>query len=198
MMALNIAFFADLLVQSVKRPREAAQRVIALDLPVPLLGQAAVAVAAASAVLSWFATVFFPVPVETPWMALTASPLRMALVQLAGMLLVAGVMTGLGRVFGGKGRYAQALALAVWIDAALLCVQAAQVVLMLLFPLFASALGLVAFVLFLRMTTLFTAALHDFQSGFLVFLGVTATFLMAVLVVAILLGMLGLVPAAGA
>ncbi len=88
--------------------------------------------------------------------------------------------------------------LAVWIEVVLLCVQAAQVVLMLLFPLFASALGLAAFVLFLVMLTQFTAALHGFTRSFLVFLGIVAAMFMAALLVAIVLGMFGLVPTSGA
>ncbi|PKP71571.1 MAG: hypothetical protein CVT82_00630 [Alphaproteobacteria bacterium HGW-Alphaproteobacteria-4] len=197
-MGFDAAFFAQLVVQSVREPRAAAARLIALGLPLPVLWQAAVAVAASSAVLSWLANALFPVQISAPWMALTASPLRMALAQAAGILLVAGAMSGLGQVFGGKGRFGQALVLAVWIEVVLLCVQAAQVVLMLLFPLFASALGLAAFVLFLVMLTQFTAALHGFTRSFLVFLGIVAAMFMAALLVAIVLGMFGLVPTTGA
>ena len=196
-MPLTPAYFADLLAESVRRPRAAAARLIALNLPVPLLWQAGLAIAAGSAVLSWLANALFPVPVDTPWAALTASPLRMAAAQLAGMLLLAGAMSGLGQVFGGRGRFAQALALAVWIEAVLLAVQVAQLVLMLVFPLFASALGLAAFVLFLVLLTQFTAALHGFERIFLVFMGIIAALLVAAMLVAIVLGMFGLVPEAG-
>ncbi len=197
-MALDIAFFTQLVAESVKTPRAAAARLLALSLPVQVLLQAALAVAAGSAVLSWIANAMFPVPVDTPWAALTSSPLRMALAQLAGMLLVAGAMSGLGQVFGGRGRFVQALALAVWIEAVLLLVQLAQVVLLLLFPLFASAMGVAAFVLFLWMLTQFTAALHGFERGFLVFLGIIAALFVAALAIAVLLGLFGIVPQTGA
>ncbi len=197
-MALDFAFFARLVVESVKAPRAAAARLLALSIPVQLLWQAALAVAAASAVLSWIANAMFPMPLETPWEVLTASPLRMALAQLAGMLLVAGAMSGLGQVFGGRGRFVQALALAIWIETVLLLVQLAQVVLLLLFPLFASALGVAAFVLFLWMLTQFTAALHGFERGFVVFMGIIAALFVAALAMAVLLGMFGFVPQAGA
>lgn len=196
-MGFEVAFLRDLLVQSLRQPRSAALRVIGLRLPLPTVLQLAAAVASASAVLSWLASAMFPVPVETPWAALTASPVLLAVAQLAGMLLVAGMMTGLGRMFGGHGRFGGAFALAVWIEVVLLCVQVLQVALMLLFPLFASALGMVAFVFFLVMLTQFTAALHGFDNATLVFVGLVAMLLLVALVVAVLLGMFGLVPGAG-
>ncbi|MBW6505632.1 MAG: YIP1 family protein [Rhodobacteraceae bacterium] len=197
-MRFDPAFFAQLVAQSVREPRVAAARLIGFGVPLPLLWQAAAAVAASSAVLSWLANAMFPVQISAPWMALTDSPLRMALAQMASIALVAGAMSGLGQVFGGKGRFAQALVLAVWIEVVLLCVQAAQVVLMLLFPLFASALGMAAFVLFLVMLTQFTAALHGFTRSLFVFLGIVATLFIAALLAAIVLGMFGLVPTTGA
>ena len=97
-MGFDAAFFAQLVVQSVREPRAAAARLIALGLPLPVLWQAAVAVAASSAVLSWLANALFPVQISAPWMALTASPLRMALAQAAGILLVAIVLGMFGLV----------------------------------------------------------------------------------------------------
>lgn len=196
-MKMTFASLATLLRQSVQDPRGAVARLLALNLPIPVLWQAMGAVVASSAVLAFLANAMFPVPMQTPWAALTASPLRLAATQAASILFVSLAMTGVGRMFGGRGRFAQALLLAIWIEFVLLCVQFVQVVLMLLFPLLASFLGLVAVVLFFWLLTQFTAYLHGFTRKGMVFLGVIATMFVGALVTTIVLGLLGLMPPVG-
>jgi hypothetical protein len=196
-MELSLASLAELLRQSVQDTRGAVARLLALNPPMQVLWQAMGAVVAMSAVLAYLASALFPVPVETPWAALTASPLRLAGTQAAGILLVSAAMTVVGRVFGGHGRFQQALLLAIWIEFVLLCVQLVQVVLMLLFPLLASLLGLFAVVLFFWLVTRFTAHLHGFTRMWPVFLGVFATLFLGGLLAAMVLGVLGLVPVVG-
>jgi len=59
-------------------------------------------------------------------------------------------------------------------------------------------LGLRLLCWFLWMLTQFTAALHGFERGFVVFMGIIAALFVAALAMAVLLGMFGFVPQAGA
>jgi hypothetical protein len=187
---------ADLLRQSVAQPRDVAARLLALNLPMPVLWQAMALVVALSAVVSSLAAALFAQPEASPLTVLTGSPLRLALFQAAGILLIAGGMAAAGRMFGGAGSFAQALVLSIWIEFVLFFVQLLQLLLMLLFPLFASMLGMVALALFLWLLTQFTAALHGFVRTGTVFAGVLAALFLAAFAAAILLGVFGLMPTA--
>lgn len=183
-----------LAVTTLRDPARAVALLRGLNLPMQTRWMALLAAVSLSALLAWGASVLFPVPVDTPITRMTAQPLVLAVVQLVAITLSAVLMAGVGRLFGGKGRFADALLLTTWIEVMLLIVQAIQVVLMLLFPAIATLLGLVGIALFFYLLVQFSKALHGFDSAAKVAMVLFATLIFVGFAMATLAGVLGLAP----
>lgn len=180
---------------SITKPGQAVAQVLGLNLPSDARWTALLAVVALSTILAALANALFPVPVEgSPFGILTAQPLRMALMQLIVMLVAAMAMARVGQLFGGTGRFMDALLLVVWIEAVLLGIQVAQSVLMLLFPLSAALLGLVAIALFFWLLANFTKELHGFRHLGLVAFGMAGTMVLMAIMLSVGLAALGILP----
>ena len=97
-------------------------------------------------------------------------------------------------MFGGEGRFEDALLLTIWIEVVLLVVQLGQVVLSFVSPQLAGIVGLAAIVLFLWLTVRFTKTLHGFDSAFKVFLGLIGTAFVVGFALSFLAAAFGLMP----
>ncbi|KQB17094.1 YIP1 family protein [Rhodobacter capsulatus] len=104
------------------------------------------------------------------------SPFLMAAIQGALLLYSAFAMAFFGRQFGGQGRFGDAFALMVWIQAIMLGAQLVQAAVMLLFPIIGVLMTLALFGVLLWLITLFTAALHGFENLLLTGAGVLVVF----------------------
>lgn len=188
--------FKTLAVQTLRQPEEAARWLIALNLPMPVRWMALVLAVALSGILAFAATAILGAPQDdaAPVMAITGQPLVLAGTQLVAIVLGAGLMAGVGRMFGGRGRFEDALILTVWIEVMLLMVQLAQIVLSLALPALAGMLGILAVALFLWLTVQFTKALHGFTSGPKVLLVMFGTLLVMGFVLSFFMAALGLMP----
>ena len=179
---------------SLRDPDRAVAALLGLGVPMSARWMALVLTVTLSALLAWAGTALFPVETGSPVGALVAQPMTFAGMQMAGLVLAAALMAGVGRLFGGQGNFPDALLLVVWIEFLLLVVQAVQVVLMLVFPAVASILGLVAVGLFLWLAVRFARALHGFQSVALVALGMLGTMLVAGFILSFIAAAFGLIP----
>ena len=94
---------------------------------------------------------------------LIARPLLLAAIQAGGMALFAGIITGVGRLFGGTGRLVQALLMLAWVDFFLLVAQLALLVIVLILPFLAGPLVLFIMVVSAWVMSSFIAALHGFE-----------------------------------
>lgn len=150
---------------TVLAPREAARQIMALQLPASIGWLAMTLAVVLSALLSVISSYLSPYEVEPAFAALFSSPLRLALLQGMLLLMSLALIMGLGRAFGGKGRFSDALALMAWLEAVLILLQAAQMVLLLISPQIAVLLGLLSFAIFLWVLAVFIAELHGFASG---------------------------------
>jgi hypothetical protein len=123
-------------------------------------------------------------------------PLLMAVFQTIVQFAVAWSAFAVGRLFGGKGTLAQALALVAWVEVLLLAVQALQLVLMVALPPLSVLLSPVALILFFWLMTAFVGELHGFTSSFGIFVGIILTGLamavLAALALAVIFGPGGL------
>lgn len=176
------------------QPREGARSLIEMDLPAPVGWLGLVLMAVASAALS---AVTFVVsgPGGDPNLdqALTdlfANPIQLAIFQAAALVIGAMLIQGVGRMFGGQGRFSDAVVLVAWLEFILLLLQFAQLVVLLISTPLAAALGMFGLVLFLWLLTNFIAELHGFKSllaVFFVIIGVTlvVSFAAAILIVAV-------------
>jgi hypothetical protein len=188
--------FKALVSLSFRDPQVAAHLLVRQNWPIQARWMALLAAVSVSALLAWLASAIFSAPAEdgVQVIMLSQQPMVMAVMQMVAILLAAGLMSGVGRLFGGQGRFEDALLLTVWIEVLLLLVQALQLVLSLVLPTAAGLLGIAAMALFLWLTVQFTKALHGFRSTLKVMLGLIGTAIGAGFVLSILAAAFGIMP----
>jgi hypothetical protein len=186
--------WGELIRDSLVRPRVAARRVLDLELSAEILVTALVAVTAAGMVLAYVAARLTGGGVDAMTAAVLQSPLLGALFQLAIMTAIAIGTVRIGRLFGGTGSFAGALALVVWLNAMMLVAQVAQIVALLLLPALAFLLALATLLWLLWAFANFVAVLHGFASTVMVLGGVLVSALIFFVGLAMLLASLGFAP----
>lgn len=155
-----------------------------------------VASAAAAAILSWLGVQTLPLSAEGGGVlgTLAHRPLSMAGVQVASAAFGAFLLAGVGRVFGGSGRFADALVAIGWVEAVMIALQAAQLVLTIILPPLGALVGIATLLLAGYLVVAFTMAVHGFRNPLLVVLGIIGTVMMASFLLSLLAAMLGLLP----
>lgn len=188
--------FRTLLALSLRNPERTAHLLIGQNWPLQARWMALLAAVSVSAVLAWLAVAIFApaAPEGGPGMMLNYQPMIFAAMQVGAIVLAAGLMAGVGRLFGGQGRFADALLLTVWIEVLLLLIQALQLVVALVLPVLAGLLGLAAMALFLWLTVYFTKALHGFRSTLKVVVGLVLTAIVTGFVLSLLAAAFGIMP----
>ncbi|WP_426035204.1 YIP1 family protein [Cypionkella sp. TWP1-2-1b2] len=179
-----------LLQQSLQSPRSAARRLLDWQFPASTAVLAIALMAVISAGLTGVSMLVAPEQLDPNILQMFQNPLQVAFLQGLVMVAMAMLVQGIGRMFGGRGRLTDALVLIAWTEALLSLLQLGQIVLVVLSPSLAAALGLFGLVLFLWVLASFIAELHGFASAGKVLLGLIATvfvlaFAMAVLTVAV-------------
>lgn len=179
-----------------RNPEEAAHLLLSQGWPMSVRWMALLLAVSVSGVLAFVSAQLFPVPqdAETPVFALSQQPLILAGFQFAAIVIGAWLMAGVGRMFGGHGRFEDALLLAVWIEVILLIVQVVQIVLSLILPGAGAIMGIIAIALFLWLTVQFVKALHGFSSGPKILLVMFGTLLAMGFIMSFFAASLGLLP----
>lgn len=170
---------------SVAEPEKGAAAVLALNPPMAarwlLMGFAVTL----GVVLAYLLPVFAGRAAELP------APFTAAGVQ-GGMNIAAVVLvTVVGRMFGGSGRFEDALLLVGWLQLIMSFVQLIQLVVMVLLPPVAGLIMVAAVALFFWLLSGFIRTLHGFQSRFLVLLGALGTLFAAAFVMSFILILFG-------
>lgn len=176
---------------TIQQPRAGARALINMDLPANVGWLALVLMAVASSALSAL-TFVMSAPSEDPAFdqALTgmfSNPLQLAIFQGIALVIGAMLIYRVGRLFGGKGRFSDAILLVAWLEFILLLLQFAQLILLPISTPLAAALGMFGLVLFLWLLTNFIAELHGFSSLLAVFFGISGTTLAVSFAAAILI-----------
>lgn len=165
-----------LVARTLQDPRGVARTLIGQSLPQSIgwLGLALMAVM--SGTLTAFSYQIMPSMFDPTMAPLLSNGFEIVALQALVMAVIAMLVQGVGRAFGGQGRFADALVLVAWIEALLLLLQVLQVVFMLVLPPLAFALGLFGVVLFLWLLAAFAAELHGFRSTGRVFFSIIGVF----------------------
>jgi hypothetical protein len=189
--------WGELVIDSLKRPRLAARRILGLDLPADTLVQAATLVACGGTLLFYLAARVVPPPADAEFAAFVRRPLLATVLNLVQLGLMAALATWVGRLFGGVGSLAGATALVVWYNLVSLLLLALLLLAIVVLP----PLGIVlAFAFCLWMVWVpanFVAELHSFQNAAVVFAGLLLTLLALFIVLNLAFMLLGLAPAEG-
>ncbi|MES2434813.1 MAG: YIP1 family protein [Pseudomonadota bacterium] len=180
---------------TVQNPRAAARHLMGWQLPLSTVWLVMALMAVLSALLSTVSLLLAPDQaepsmIEPSILAMLNNPLQVAFLQAVVMVIMAMLAQGVGRIFGGLGRFADALVLIAWTEALLCLLQLAQIVLMVVSPSLAAALGLFGMVLFVWVLSNFIAEMHSFASAGKVLFGIIGTVLaVSVLLAIALVGM---------
>ena len=179
---------------TLRNPAQAVRVLQSLDLPMAVRWMGLIVIVSLSSILASLAMRLLPVLTESSLNLPDLSPISRAGLQLGGMVLSAWLVAGIGRAFGGRGDFPDALLILVWLECLMLAVQALQIVVMLLFPLFGSMLGIAALLAMVWLSVQMIKELHGFRNAALVFLGTMGAGLLTLIVLSVLAGALGLMP----
>ena len=188
------ALIAYLTAETLRNPRDAAGRLIALDPPMEARWIGLLLVAVLALLETRLGMLIVPLQGQQPLFALAADPVLGVPFQVFSALLIAGSIAGIGRIFGGTGRFADALLLTIWLEFIVILAQAVQLVALALFVPAGLLLGFAAIGLLIWLLVQFTAALHGFTNLVLVGLGMVLSFLAIITILSFLLIMFGFTP----
>lgn len=188
------AMITYLAAETLRNPREAAGRIIALDPPMKARWIGLLLVSVLALIETRLGMLIVPLNGQPPLFALASDPLLGVPFQVFSQLLIAGSIAGIGRIFGGTGRFADALLLTVWLEFMLILAQAVQLAALFLLPPVGLLFGFAAIGLLIWLLVQFTAALHGFTNLVLVGLGMVLSFLAIITILSFLLIMFGVTP----
>lgn len=180
-----------LILESLKRPRNAAAQIVAMEFAPRDLIEAAIAITSAGMVLAYAAVMVNSDTVDPLTASILRMPLLGAVAQLAFMALVIGLTFRVGRMFGGQGDLAGAAKIVIWLNAVMLAIQCVQLVLLVLMP---PVAGLVAFITIFWLIWAFASfvgALHDFRNTVLIVAGIFVVLMLVFFALGVVLTLLG-------
>lgn len=187
-MHLDVTLLAGLVRETLVRPRDAAARVLAQDVPDDGRWLAFVLVVVLSVIMGQASVLLMDDG------GFGGSLLMMALFQsLVLMALVVGVQ-GIGRIAGGHGSFPDTLLLVTWLQFVMLVFQIAQIVALVTVPALFGVVTILSLLVFLRTLTAFVQVLHGFPSAVKTGVAIVLSFFGVAMVMAIVLSILGIAP----
>lgn len=156
------------------------------------------ATAAASAVLSWLGAALMPGSAGEAGVLgmLSASPISMASVQVVSAAFGAYLLAEVGRIFGGTGRFPDALLAVGWIEAIMVALQTIQLAVTVVLPPLGALVGIATLLLAAYLMVALTMAVHGFRNPLLVVMGILGTVMLTSFLLSILAATLGILPGA--
>ncbi len=178
--------------ETLRAPRLAAQRILALDLPRRTLWEALAAGVLLTVVIVVGLVLASPVdptdPASVAMREMYSQPIPVATGQMLSAVATVYAIAYLGRFLGGTGDLDGALALVAWHQLFLLCVALAGMALGLVFPPILSMLLLAMIGLYFYVLTQFVCVLHGFENTVVVFIGILVAFVTLLFTVAAVIG----------
>lgn len=189
------ALIPGLIRQTFSDPQGAARRLVALDLPAPVLWQALVLVVALSAMAAQVSSLLLsggPAAEGEALLPFAESPLLVGLIQGAILVIMVFAVHWIGRSFGGVGRIEDSIAAVTWLQFLLVCLQVVQLGVGVVSPALSGLVGLAGIVFFFWLLTQFVMAVHEFESAAMVFVMIVVSLLAIVFALSLVLTLLGL------
>ncbi|GGX62856.1 hypothetical protein GCM10007385_34980 [Tateyamaria omphalii] len=166
---------ADLAVDTLRDPKEVAQRIIGWHLDRQTLYFALFAVAAVNAILASAPVVLAPGSIDPaaqaaiPLLALLERPFALFAMIAGGLLVMVHGLVWAGRALGGHGEFTDMLALLTWLQALRAAAQALVLALSLIVPAIAGLVALVVAIVAFWLLLHFVSAALRFDSLFRAF-----------------------------
>lgn len=159
---MNIAFWRDLAVLSVKDPATAARQLLDMQVPGNILWLLLFLVTICNTILFTLSDLLAPVP--GPLSDLLSTPFSMLGLVAGGLILTVYSLYLCGRLMGGAGTFDGVLVLIVWLQILRLIVQAAVMFLMLVLPFLSALLVIASAFVWLYLLVHFVNQAHQFAS----------------------------------
>ena len=177
---------------TIRAPQEAAQAVLALNLPRNVLWLGLALVITLSTLLASAVLLMVPMPEASAGVPM---PVVMGIVQAVFLVLVSLGIAVIGARFGGKGDFDGALALMVWLQAVLLVVQAFQIAAIAIgLSVLADIVSLASIPLFFWLMAQFVTVLHGFSSVWKTFWAIIMFLIAFAFLLSLVVTSFGLVP----
>lgn len=194
---MTLTEIRSLVPETIRDPQGIARHLIALRIPRQAIWLGLALMSVLPVLMQRLSLVLVNEAELTQLGLVLAHPLWGTLTQAAIILVTVGMIILVGRMFGGRGRFDDALLLLVWLEFILALLLIPQFVAFLVYPLAGVAIFVVSSILFLWLLTQFICALHGFTRPWLVFLGMVVSFFSLMLALGILLAILGIAPPQG-
>ncbi len=177
---------------TIRAPQEAAQAVLALNLPRNVLWLGLALVITLSTLLASAVLLMVPMPEAGAGVPM---PVVMGIVQAVFLVLVSLGIAVIGARFGGKGDFDGALALMVWLQAVFLVVQAFQIAAIAIgLSVLADIVSLASIPLFFWLMAQFVTVLHAFSSVWKTFWSIIMFLIAFAFLLSLVVTSFGLVP----
>lgn len=177
---------------TIRAPQEAAQAVLALNLPRNVLWLGLALVITLSTLLASAVLLMVPMPEAGAGVPM---PVVMGIVQAVFLVLVSLGIAVIGARFGGRGDFDGALALMVWLQAVFLVVQAFQIVAIAIgLSVLADIVSLASIPLFFWLMAQFVTVLHGFSSVWKTFWAIIMFLIAFAFLLSLVVTSFGLVP----
>ena len=177
---------------TIRAPQEAAQAVLALNLPRNVLWLGLALAITLSTLLASAVLLMVPMPEAG---AVVPMPVFMGIVQAVFLVLVSLGIAVIGARFGGKGDFDGALALMVWLQAVFLVVQAFQIAAIAIgLSVLADIVSLASIPLFFWLMAQFVTVLHGFSSVWKTFWTIIMFLIAFAFLLSLVVTSFGLVP----
>lgn len=183
-----------LLWETIRAPRDAAQRILALDLPRQTLWEALALGVVLTVVVIVSMVLAAPIdptdPTEAALQEMYAQPIPVVIGQMISAVTMVYAIALVGRWFGGAGTFDGALALVAWHQIFLLCMALGGILVGMVFPPILSLMLFAMIGLYFYVLTQFVCALHGFGNALVVFLMILVSFFAILIAVSIVTGIL--------
>ena len=177
---------------TIRAPQEAAQAVLALNLPRNVLWLGLALVITLSTLLASAVLLMVPMPEAGAGVPM---PVVMGIVQAVFLVLVSLGIAVIGARFGGKGDFDGSLALMVWLQAVFLVVQAFQIAAIAIgLSVLADIVSLASIPLFFWLMAQFVTVLHGFSSVWKTFWAIIMFLIAFAFLLSLVVTSFGLVP----
>ncbi len=188
-----IGRIVDLIGVSVRDPDAAVAALKGMGIGPRESWRAIFLAASVGAILSWLVMRTLP-GAEAGLDRLTLQPIVMALLQVGAAALFATLVDRVGRMFGGTGRFDDALLVTAWLEIAMLFVQVPQILFSMAVPAVGGILSMLSFALYFVLAVQLIRAVHGFRNPLLVALGIVGTVFVAAFALSLLAASLGIMP----
>ena len=186
------ALVTDLCLETLRTPRAGVRRLLEMDLPMEARWLGLLLVTVLSVFVTGLSLLVLPPGSEPGLLLLLADPFVGVPSQALSLVVAVAAIAGIGRVFGGRGGFADALIVIVWIEFLMTLTQMAELAVMMVVPPAGALLAFAVVAWFLWVIVNAIAELHGFRNLILVFLGLAGGFVVVVVALALLLSGLGI------